>query len=532
MKFVLAIVFASATLLSAVGLVASGGWLISAATLMPPILTLQVAIVGVRFFGISRGVARYVERVISHDAALSGIAKLRFNLWNSVSDLGPRGIWRLKSSDSLDRLTSDTDTLQDKVTRVQVPFVAAWISALILVVLQTIWLWWAGILLALVFIVAGFIVPLVSLFIERKIARETLEIRNDLTNHILRLIKSGSLLSMLGAIPKDIVKLHTLENSRYRVESKASWSSFFTQVASGFVTGVVVVMTAMVAADNYLDGTLDGKMIAVLVLLPLASTEIINTFSQVAVSYTRVKEAEQRVLALLAPQSTIKKSHQDIEIGTIKVTDLTVTWDHVPTLKKISFDIERGQSIAIVGESGSGKSTLATALLGLIEYEGSITISGVEIASIENTSDYITALTQETYIFNTTVAENLKIANATATNEQLLSILNSVGLRHLASSEDELQNVIGGPHRKLSGGETQRIGIARILLSDSPYVILDEPTAHLDDVTKESIWNLIQDVMKSKTLIVITHDMKLIPDVTKVIYLQNGEIGKHHAQKQ
>ena len=286
MKIYWAIILTAATMLSAVGLVSTGAWLISSAALMPPILVLQVAIVAVRFFGISRGVFRWSERVVSHDVALSGTTQLRVDLWNVAARLGPLGVWRLRSSDALDRLTSDTDTLQDEVTRVRVPLFAAALSAVLLSILQFLLLPLAGIVFAISFVVSGILIPKLITRIEIKIARAAISVRNQISADVFQAITNSNRLRILNLTDSHTAKIAENENLRVDIESRASAWAGVSSALNGISSACAVFVSLIAGVVAYNQGGLSGQMIAVVTLLPWASAEIVGTFSLAATART------------------------------------------------------------------------------------------------------------------------------------------------------------------------------------------------------------------------------------------------------
>lgn len=509
---ILAVVLAASTMLAAVGLVATGGWLISSAALMPPILTLQVAIVAVRFFGIARGAARWGERVVSHEVALAGTTAQRVALWKAASVLGPRGIWRLRGSDALDRLTADSDVLQDDVTRVRTPFLAATASAFLLVVIQTQYLPFAGMALGAAFIVAGVIVPLMTVHVERRISRNAVEIRNELSQHIATLVSHADDLRMLNVSEAELSRAAEADARRAHVESEASRWAGVSGWLTGAATGLALFSGLAAAIAAYGRNELHGPLIAVIALLPWASAEIMATFAQATTARTRVEVARERVERLLTDARHVESTRAvpTVHVSNpqrLLISNLSVRWDRVDVVGGVSFDVSRGQTVALVGPSGSGKSSIAAAVLGLVEYEGSVALDDVEVGDVVDYHQHVSALLQTTHVFSTSLRENLKIAQPAATDEQLVEALMRAGLSSwLETLIDGLDTRIGDAQRGMSGGEVQRLGIARVLLTEAEFVILDEPTEHLDTETAQGIWSTLKTVLSDRGLLVITHD--------------------------
>ena len=178
---------------------------------------------------------------------------------------------------------------------------------------------------------------------------------------------------------------------------------------------------------------------------------------------------------------------------------VSVAWDK-PFMSPVTTEVSQGELLVIRGRSGSGKSTLALGLCGVLPYSGSIKIGGIELSKIGNLHEFLTSSLQRSHIFNTTLRENLKIANPFASDETLEEILELLELQEIP-----LDTVLGEFGRPLSGGEGKRLAVARALLSPAPILILDEPTEHLDADLALRIEEKIRHVCASRTLIVITH---------------------------
>ncbi len=522
MKIYWAVILTAATMLSAVGLVSTGAWLISSAALMPPIMVLQVAIVAVRFFGISRGVFRWSERVVSHEVALTGTTKLRVELWNTATRLGPLGVWRFRGSDVLDRLTSDTDTLQDEVTRVRVPMRAAALSAILLSVLQFLFLPLAGIFISLAFLISGFVIPKIISKIEIKIAKEAIHIRNAISSNVYRAINDSEQLRVLDQTTAHLRDLVEADKHRVQVESRASIWAGISGALNGISSATAVFISLIAAVVAFSQAGLNGQLIAVVTLLPWASAEIIGTFSLAATARTRTTMANLRISEFLDKTNEVVNSEliPIINPNELTVEKLKVSWGEEVVIHDLSFKVKRGEIVGLVGPSGSGKSTIANAILRLIPHKGEIALDGTSIHEIAEYEHLVTALLQTTYIFNTTLRENLTLANHENSDAQLIEVLAQVELENWFDELPAgLDTLIGSAERGLSGGEMQRIGIARTLLSGASFVILDEPTEHLDSETADKIWKLVESSFSDMGVVVITHDQRITEKLHKLVSL-------------
>ena len=526
-KIWLAVILAATTMLSAVGLVSTGGWLISSAALMPPLLTLQVAIVSVRFFGIARGVSRYADRVVSHDVALSGATQRRVALWKAAAALGPRGMWRLRSSDALDRLTSDNEILQDDITRVKTPFFAATLAAALLVLLQFSLLPMAGVLLAAAFVISGVLVPFLTVRVEQQVALDALVVRNDLTSRLIEIAEHSDELRILGAETEVIRAISDLDVRRVEIEARGARWAGYAAALNGVSSAIAVFGGAALAISAAYVGQLDGPLIAVIALLPWASAEIVATFSTATTARTRVVLAQARIDDLMQRADSRAAERDVVEIASsresLSVKDLGVTWTDREVVSNVNFEVQRGRISVLTGQSGSGKSSIAAAVLGLVEHAGEIRIDATVLPPLTERCAHITAMLQTTHVFTTSVRENIRVARPDVTDEEIVNALTAAGLEQWFATLDKgLDTVIGAAARGMSGGEIQRLGLARILVTQAPFVVLDEPTEHLDELTSRSVWSAIRQALSDRGVLLITHDRTLLDESMNIVEVPRG----------
>jgi ATP-binding cassette subfamily C protein CydCD len=533
-KYFVSVAFAAVTMLTSVGLVANGGWLISMAALMPPILTLQVAIVGTRAFGISRAVFRWLERVKSHELALTGISDLRVQIWNAAATLGPRGIWRMRGSDSLDRLTADTEIMQDRITRVRVPFFAAFVSAALLVVIQSALLPTAGFLLLLSFLVSGVLVPTMTARIDMSVAKSQIDVRNKISSAVHDASNRGNEFQILGLSAQLLENMAALDEARIRVESRASrWAGVANTLNGLSAAGAVFGSLIFAIAANQ-EGQLKGVLIAVVTLLPWSAAEINATFSQAASARTKVLLAEGRINELFTSANNQLKTSNSLRTrilaspSVFEGENISVRWDKDKVVSGVSFSVGRGERLGIVGQSGSGKSSLAAALLRLVEHEGVVSLNSIPVSELSDFRNHVTAVLQTTHIFKASIRENLLVANPHVSDETMTKAIWDAGLGEWFSTlSTGLDTEIGAAARGMSGGEVQRFGIARALVSDASFIVLDEPTEHLDQKTADAIWQTVNVLFRDRGLIIISHDPRIALDCDEVMVLDKGVVVEH-----
>lgn len=491
------------SLTSAVALLASSAWLISMASTMPPILLLQVVIVGVRFFGISRGVFRYAERLLSHDTILRIQARLQSLLYERL-EARPLHYLSISQGKLLSRILHDVEYAQEKWTRVWIP----WISSLISGVAGSGIIFWlhpiAGLTTLTLLIVALFLVPKLATLSARQESSLIADAEVKLAEHLTGAISGHMEAKMFGYADKFSDDLKATEDELSQHERKALRVSGIASAAIYFIMGLSILINAILAILSFEEGELAGVNIAIVTLLPLAIFDSIISLPSSFAYKPKMDRSEDFLNQILSQEAAVLGGKCPQELS-ISFKNARAQWGENPLRHQpITFDISPENWINVEGESGIGKSSLALALLGLIPYEGSITIGSEEVREIDPNfiSKNFTASLQNDHIFASSVKENLKIGNQEASDEEIRDILERVGLIELSK---DLDAILGSFGKNLSGGEQQRLKIARALLRDTPIYIFDEPTEFLDSHNRELIEELLLEKLVGKTVIIIQH---------------------------
>ena len=510
----LAIAAATATFASAIGLVTTGGWLISMASLRPQLLTLEVAIVSVRAFGIARGSFRWLDRVVSHDAAIRETVERRAHLWTSLAVAGPHGAWALRRGDAVTRLMQDAEVLQDRLTRVVVPAAAAVITAFGAALLQLRLLTAAGLAFLAAVVLAGVVVPLLAHRVEALAARAALVERAAMNATLSEFVQHRDELRVLGLVDTTVADVAASDGRRLAIETRAAVLTGCTQWVALLASGAAIVAGLLTAVPAVLNGSLHGPVLAVVALLPWSAAEVITALALAASALVRVRAAEQRLAALDMPAPAIPRLGISATLG-LTVRDLSVAWTSTAVVRAVSFAVHPGEQIAIVGPSGAGKSSIASALLGLVPYTGEVAVGGN--TPPESRASAITAVPQAPHIFHTTTRENLRMAAGAVEDRALREALDIVGLDGIKLDRD-----LGDA--PLSGGEAQRLGLARALLTGAQVVVLDEPTEHLDEATAGQVMGAIRAATADRAVVMTTHRLTDLRDFDRIHVLGDGTI--------
>ncbi|WP_447005087.1 thiol reductant ABC exporter subunit CydD [Saccharothrix isguenensis] len=463
----------TAASLSGVALTAFAAYLIAKAATQPPILTLSVLVVGVRTFALAKGVLRYLERLMSHDAAFRYAESLRVRLWRSLRP----------GQGELTRLVDDVDTVRDLVPRVlQPPLVALGVSGaavLLFTVIQPV----AGLALAVALVVGGTVAPVVAVLTERRATAVLARGRRQVSEQVLTLLTAAPDLIAFGADGKVRAELA-------RRDAALARSARRQALGAGAAVCVVHLTTGLASAVCIgLAGGVDPLLVPVLGLVPLALAEVLSALPTAAQHRAALRESYGRIVDQPPGAASGGRVERVAVGGAVGLEGVTVRWpgSAEPVLERVCVDLPAGARVAVVGPSGAGKSSLFALLLGFLEPERGLVWRPERVAWCP----------QEPMLVTTTVRENLRLGDPGADDERLLWALEVAGL------PIGLDTVIGPA--LLSGGEAQRVALARALLYDADLVLLDEPTAHLDEPSARALLTRLDDVLRDKTTIHITH---------------------------
>lgn len=493
-SFLLAVALGSFALIGGTGLTVSSAWLITMASKHPPILVLGVSIVLVRFFGIFRSVARYGERVISHEAIFKKLTGIRVKLFNRFADsIGRKS--ELISSQSKS-VIDDVERAQELHLRVTLPGISALVSGFTTLLLA----YWIEdfltLFVAITLVVFSVAIPFFVRHYLDPIARLIEDSENQFSDRISA--ASHALVEAeifnyrekyLQTLRSSATELVALERRLFRLTSLLQFLTIFTIGAT-----LVWVSSTLLTKEDFKAIDVSMSIFLILVGFEGFTTWFPNLFHA-----GKNRRAAESINQILANEITGSNKVGLPAEAALYAEDCRPFWSE-NFLKPFSIDLTPGDLLVVVGESGVGKSTFAHSLLGLAPYRGSLQIGGVEISEIDRVDEWVSASPQNPYIFNTSLRENLKIANGNLDDIELVSVLEELELEYIP-----LDEVLGEFGRPISGGEAKRISIARAMLSQAPIVILDEPLEHLDSERAVRVQGSIARLARGRTLIVITH---------------------------
>lgn len=533
-RLVLALLLGTLALGSAVGLMATSGWLISRASQQPPVLYLMVAVTATRAFGIGRAVFRYAERLVSHDAVLRMLADTRVAVYRRLERLAPAGLRTARRGDLLTRLVADVDAFQDYWLRWLLPASVA-VAVTAASVGFTAWLLpEAGAALAAGLAAAGVGVPLVTASVARRAERRLAPARGVLATRVTDLLTGTAELTVAGALPARTDAARRADGTLTRIASRAAVATALGDGLTALICGLTVAATALCGAQAVAAGRLGGVAMAVVVLTPLAAFEAVLGLP-LAVRYRqRVRRSAERVYEVLDAPEPVREPEQPRQAPVspfpVVLKGLSARYEGQRREALAGFDLtlEQGRRIAVVGASGSGKTTLAQVLLRFLDPEdGAYTLAGVDAYALagDDVRRLVGLCAQDAHLFDSSVRENLLLARKDATEADLRHALARARLLDWVDSlPDGLDTLVGEHGARLSGGQRQRLALARALLADFPVLVLDEPAEHLDLPTADALTTDLLAATQGRTTLLITHRLAGLDAVDEVIVLDAGRM--------
>ncbi|MGW2960617.1 thiol reductant ABC exporter subunit CydD [Streptomyces sp. NPDC001220] len=533
-RLLLALLLGALALGSAVGLMATSGWLISRASQQPPVLYLMVAVTATRAFGIGRAVFRYSERLVSHDAVLRMLADTRVAVYRRLERLAPAGLRATRRGDLLSRLVADVDTLQDYWLRWLLPAGAA-VAVSAGAVGFTAWLLpEAGAALAVGLLAAGVGVPLVTSAVARRAEQRLAPARGLLATRVTDLLTGTAELTVAGALPARTSAARQADRTLTRIASRAATATALGDGLTALLTGLTVAATALLGAQGVADGRLSGVAMAVVVLTPLAAFEAVLGLPLAVRHRQRVRRSAERIYEVLDAPEPVREPERPRQAPAtpfpVVLTGLSARHEgrRRDALAGLDLTLHEGHRIAVVGPSGSGKTTLAQVLLRFLDPgAGSYTLAGVDAQGMDgdDVRRLVGLCAQDAHLFDSSVRENLLLARKDAAEEDLRDALGRARLLDWVDGlPDGLDTLVGEHGARLSGGQRQRLALARALLADFPVLVLDEPAEHLDLPTADALTADLLAATEGRTTVLITHRLAGLEAVDEVVVLDGGRV--------
>lgn len=509
--------------LTALSMFFLSGYMVTQSALGAPLFALMVLIVSVKMFGFIRAVARYIERLLSHKATFTMLRNVRVQFFKNIIPVVPDVYRKFKSSDLLGRMVGSVEALQNIYLRVYYPPVVIGLTALIAMVVTFYFSFVHAIIIFISMLITLVLIPWLSAKKAQLLKRDVNRIQDQFLNQFYDYKEGHQELARFDQT--EYYQHQVLEQLNAYEQAQAKEQRFLSlyEYSLNLVSMIALFATLYLGVTQVQNQQLDIVYLTSIVLMMLTLFEQAIPMSNVAYYKADTDEALNNINEVIA--HPIQQGNQPLSLDNavhqplveVRNVDFKYWNQSNYTLKKVQLSVQEGEHVAIIGPSGSGKSTLLQLMLGLYQSEdGTVLINNQDITSILDSDKYssINALLQSQQLFDGTVRDNLFTDQEDAIIED---VFDTLGLSHI-----DLDRHITLSGNTLSGGEIQRIGIARLLLKEAPIWVLDEPTTALDIYHT----NLVMDEIhkQSQTLIVATHDLRLLPKFDKIMVMVDGEI--------
>ncbi|EOX6948949.1 MAG: cysteine/glutathione ABC transporter ATP-binding protein/permease CydC [Klebsiella michiganensis] len=531
----LGIVLAIVTLQASIGLLTLSGWFLSASAVVGVAgiysFNYMLPAAGVRGAAIIRTAGRYFERLVSHDATFRVLQHLRVFTFSKLLPLSPAGLARFRQGELLNRVVADVDTLDHLYLRVISPLV----GALVVILVVTVGLSVLDVTLALtlggIMLLTLLVMPPLFYRAGKPAGESITRLRGQYRQHLTSWLQGQAELMLFNASDRYRQQMEKTEARWLDAQRRQAELTALSQALMLLIGGIAVIAMLWLASAGVGGDTQPGALIALFVFCALAAFEALapvtgafQHLGQVIASAKRITQITEQEPEVAFPQG----EGQTLDRVSLRLHQVTFSYPQQPSpaLEKVSLQIEAGEHIAILGRTGCGKSTLLQLLTRAWDpAEGEILLNNQLLGQFNEATlrRAMSVVPQRVHLFSATLRDNLLLASPGASDARLAQTLERVGLAKLLE-DSGLNSWLGEGGRQLSGGELRRLAIARALLHDAPVMLLDEPTEGLDATTESQILDLLAEVMREKTVLMVTHRLRGLARFNQIIVMDNGKI--------
>ncbi|MEN5016117.1 cysteine/glutathione ABC transporter ATP-binding protein/permease CydC [Erwinia sp. Eh17-17] len=530
------IVLAVLTLLASIGLLTLSGWFLAATSLAGVAgiysFNYMLPAAGVRGAAISRTVARYLERLVSHDTTFRVLQHLRVFTFSKLLPLSPAGIARFREGELLNRLVADVDTLDHLYLRVISPLV----GALAVIAVVTTGLSWldSGLALTLgaLMLLTLIIIPPVFYRAGLPVGADLTRLRGEYRSGLTRWLQGQAELSLYGAADAFRQGMDATEQAWLAAQQRQASLTGMSQGLVMLMGGIAVTLLLWLSAVGIGGDPYPGAFIALFVFCALAAFEALAPVGTAFQHLGHVIASAQRVSQIIDQRPEVSFSSDSAMShrpgAVLSLTDVSFHYgDGEPAISHLTLNINSGEHIALLGRTGCGKSTLLQLLTRAWDpQQGAIMLNGQPLKewSEADLRARTSVVTQRVHLFSASLRDNLLLAAPGSSDEVLSDALHQVGLEKLLDNDQGLNAWLGEGGRALSGGELRRLGLARALLHGGDLMLLDEPTEGLDAETEQQILTLLRKVASGKTLIMVTHRLRGLAHFDQICVMDSGQV--------
>jgi ATP-binding cassette subfamily C protein CydC len=524
---------------SAVGLLALSGWFISAAAFAG--LTVATAQlfnffhpgIGVRLFAIGRTLARYAERIVSHDATFRILQSLRSWFYLHLEPLAPSRLMMFRSGDVLNRIVADIDALDNLYLRVLSPSTVALITSLVVVAFLWIFDPFIALSTGLYLVVAGLGVSAVALKLGEPCGQEITHRTAELRVRIIDTLQGLAELLVFDGHHRHLEAVAHSSRALLKSQLRMGHIRGLSLALITLISGLAVLTALYLAVELVMLDVLNGANLALITLAILASFEAVLPLPAAYQYLGRTREAGRRLLEIVDMEPPVTYPDTAVTLSaqpgvTLENISFRYSESAAWALKDVNLQIPGGGRVAVIGETGSGKSTLVHLLVRFWNpASGHIRLADEDIRNLSEAElrRSISVVSQQPHMFNATLRENLQIARIGAGDDDLWEALESARLKEFVKSLPQgLDTLVGEAAKLLSGGQARRLALARAVLHDAPLWVLDEPTEGLDTITEKKLMQTVERKTRDRTLLLITHRLVDLDWMDHIVMLEKGRV--------
>ncbi len=545
--FLPGLIWGTISALAGVCLLGVSAWLIVKASLVDTLVPLSVAVVGVRFFAVTRAVTRYLERLASHDAALRQLAVVRGDMLAELIPLAPAGLGGKRRGEVLTAVIDDVENLQNLPLRVVQPLAVGAVTSLVAVVGVSFISWQAGLTLLAALVLTGLIAVWAAWVFGARAERAISPARAELGAQVIDYLGSSEVLRAFGVQSDARAKIAAADEHLRRVSSRAALTGALAAAVVSLGAGIASVAALLAAAPSL--ALNDPPALAVVVLVPMVVFEVFGAVPPAASAWRSVKASAEQLSAVVSPADAAAvapklsnervakpvagaNANQLLSLGGIAnetprliLRGIAAHWPNgTQALENVDLDLAPGERLLVQGPSGAGKSSLANVLVGFLHpTSGTYTVGDAAAAELgDSIRSTVGLCEQDPWLFDLDIRQNLLFANDQASDDDLWHALERVGLKAWAEGRGGLDARVGERGALVSGGQAQRLALARAILHDFPVLVLDEPTAGVDAETSDALLNDLLEASDGRSVLLISHVDPPAGTVDRTVRLREG----------
>lgn len=531
----LGVVLAIVTLLASIGLLTLSGWFLSASAVVGVAgvysFNYMLPAAGVRGSAIIRTAGRYFERLVSHDATFRVLQHLRVFAFSKLLPLSPAGLARFRQGELLNRMVADVDTLDHLYLRVISPLV----GALVVILVVTFGLSFLDGTLALtlggIMLLTLFLLPPLFYRAGKPTGEQLTHLRGRYRQQLTSWLQGQAELTIFNASTRYREQMEQTEVNWHDAQRRQSELTALSQALMLLIGGLAVIAMLWLAAGGVGDNTQPGALIALFVFCALAAFEALAPVTGAFQHLGQVIASALRLTQIIDQKPEVTFPQTEATVPTqvaLRFENVTFSYpgQAQAALSDIALQVNAGEHIAILGRTGCGKSTLLQLITRAWDpQQGAILLNEQPLSNLGEPTlrRAMSVVPQRVHLFSATLRDNLLLARPDASDAELSAVLEQTGLGKLLE-ESGLNSWLGEGGRQLSGGELRRLAIARALLHDAPLMLLDEPTEGLDATTESQILDLLAELMRDKTVLMVTHRLRGLARFNRIVVMDNGQV--------